>query len=189
MSGLLWREVGGPGVYPPQPQGIYRFTQTAKFWKESEGPDRYRRGMYTYFWRSSPHPLLTTFDAPDATLACTRRVRSNTPLQALTLANDAAFFEMAQALAVRVMREAPCADLERIRHAFRVCLSRSPGEWEARRLSEFLAEQRKHFAAAPRDAEAAAPPGRPAGVSPVEGAAWTAVARVMLNLDELITRE
>ncbi len=188
-SGLLSREVGGPGVYPPQPQGIYRFTQTAKFWKESEGPDRYRRGMYTYFWRSSPHPLLTTFDAPDATLACTRRVRSNTPLQALTLANDAAFFEMAQALAVRMMREAPGADGERIRHAFRACLSRSPGEWETRRLSEFLAEQRKHFAAAPRDAEAAAPPGRPVGVSPVEGAAWTAVARVMLNLDELITRE
>ena len=167
-SGLLCREIGGPGVYPPQPQGVFRFTQTAKYWKESQGPDRYRRGMYTYFWRSSPYPLLTTFDAPDATLACTRRMRSNTPLQALTLANDPAFFEMAQGLAARVLREAPPSDNERIRHAFRICLARLPEERESRRLTELLVKQRRFFA---------------------EGAAWTAVARVLLNLDEFITRE
>src|SRR5262249_54567751 len=108
-SGLLARELGGPSVYPPQPQGIYAFTQQKKYWKESEGPDRYRRTMYTYFWRSSPYPFLTTLDAPDANVSCTRRVRSNTPLQALTLANDRGYFELAQGLAVRVLREIPGA--------------------------------------------------------------------------------
>ena len=124
--------------------------------------------MYTYFWRSSPYPLLTTFDAPDATLACTRRARSNTPLQALTLANDPAFFEMAQALASRVLREAPASDAARIEHAFRLCLSRPPEERELERLKEFLGKQRGFFD---------------------EARAWTALARVILNVDEFITRE
>jgi hypothetical protein len=188
-SGLLSREVGGPGVYPPQPQGIYRFTQTAKYWKESQGPDRYRRGMYTYFWRSSPYPMLMAFDAPDANVACTRRVRSNTPLQALTLANDPAFFEMAQSLAARTLREAPPVEGERIRHAFRLCLARAPAEDEGRRLADYLDSQRRRFAAAPEEAAPASPSGLPEGMAPGEGAAWTAVARVLLNLDELITRE
>ena len=101
-SGLLSPKVGGPSVFPPQPEGVYRFTQIDKGWKASAGEDRYRRGMYTYFWRSAPHPLLVTFDAPDAQPTCTRRNRSNTPLQALTLLNDAGFFEFAQGLAARV---------------------------------------------------------------------------------------
>lgn len=188
-SGLLSREVGGPGVYPPQPEGIYRFTQQVKFWKESTGADRYRRGMYTYFWRSSPYPFLTTFDTPDANTACTRRVRSNTPLQALTLANDRVFIELAQGLAARVLREAPQDDAQRIRHAVRLCVAREPSAVESQRLTEFLASQRSRFAAAPQDAEAVAPADRPAQVDPVEGASWAAVARVLLNLDEFITRE
>ncbi|MBI4602882.1 MAG: PSD1 domain-containing protein [Planctomycetes bacterium] len=169
-SGLLSREIGGPGVYPPQPQGLFRFTQTAKYWKESQGADRYRRGMYTYFWRSSPYPLLATFDAPDATTACTRRARSNTPLQALTLANDPAFFEMAQALGARLLREAPGPDEARVPRAFRLCVARQPSERELARVLELV------------EAERAFPDSTPEGV-------WTAVARTMLNLDELITRE
>jgi hypothetical protein len=145
--------------------------------------------MYTYFWRSSPYPLLMTFDAPDANVACTRRVRSNTPLQSLTLANDPAFFEMAQALAARVLREAPADDGGRLRHAFRLCLARPPEEREGRRLLEFAAAQKKHFEAEAPEAEGAAPPGGPPGLSAAEGAAWTAVARVLMNLDEFITRE
>ena len=189
-SGLLSGDIGGPGVYPPQPAEIYRFTQTKKYWKESQGSDRYRRGMYTYFWRSSPHPALQAFDAPDANVACTRRLRSNTPLQALTLANDPGFFEMAQGLGGRVLREAPRGDTERIRHAFRLCLAREPLADETRRLAEFLDSQRKSFDGADSgDAEAAAPPGLPEGTGAVEGAAWTALARVLLNLDEFITRE
>jgi mono/diheme cytochrome c family protein len=199
VSGLLSREIGGPGVYPPQPQGIYRFTQNVKFWKESEGADRYRRGMYTFFWRSSPHPALSAFDAPDATVACTRRVRSNTPLQALMLANDRAFFEAAQALAARVLGERPCfaapqagaacaCDAERLRHAFRLCLSREPDERESRRLREFLESQRRRYRARPEEAETAAP-ALPAAADLAEAAAWTATARVLINLDEFITRE
>ena len=95
-SGLLTPTVGGPSVFPPQPQGVYAFTQVPREWKAADGPDRYRRGMYTFFWRSAPHPGLTVFDAPDATSACTRRNRSDTPLQALTLLNDQAFFECAR---------------------------------------------------------------------------------------------
>jgi hypothetical protein len=188
-SGLFANEIGGPGVYPPQPQGVFRFTQTVKHWKVSQGPDRYRRGMYTYFWRSSPYPPLMTFDAPDGNVACTRRARSNTPLQALTLANDPAFFEMAQALAARLLREAPASDGARVRHAFRLCLAREPQERESRRLLEFLEKERRQFAGLPRDAEEAAPPGLAREISTVDGAAWTALARVLLNLDEYITRE
>ena len=89
-SGLLNPKIGGPSVFPPQPEGASKLGQIQREWVASEGPDRYRRGMYTYFWRSSPHPGLMVFDAPDSTTSCTRRNRSNTPLQALTLLNDKA---------------------------------------------------------------------------------------------------
>jgi mono/diheme cytochrome c family protein len=163
-SGLLTRKVGGPSVFPPQPEGIYRFTQIDKNWKAATGPDRYRRGMYTYFWRSAPHPGLTVFDAPDATTSCTRRNRSNTPLQALTLLNDKAHYEFARTLAARVLRECHGDDMARIRYAFRLCLARLPNEREQKRLLELWQRQ-------------------PAGEK------WTTVARVLLNLDEFITRE
>jgi mono/diheme cytochrome c family protein len=166
-SGLLTPKIGGPSVHPPQPEGIYRFTQVPRDWKADSGPDRFRRGLYTYFWRSAPHPGLIVFDAPDATSACTRRNRSNTPLQALTLLNDEAFFEFAQALAARVLREAGPDDRERLRHAFRLCLARSPSALEEKRLGELLAT---HTTASLHDA-------------------WITMARVLLNLDEFITRE
>jgi hypothetical protein len=165
-SGLLNRTVGGPSVFPPQPEGIYRFTQIDKQWKASTGPDRYRRGMYTHFWRSAPHPALTVFDTPDASASCTRRNRSNTPLQALTLLNDQGFFEFAQGLAARILKEATGSDEDRLRYAFRLCLTRLPSERELQRLGQLLARQ--------QDGELAA---------------WTTVARVLLNLDEFITRE
>ena len=121
-SGLLMNEVGGPSVFPPQPDGTYRFTQIDKGWKPSNGPERYRRGMYTYFWQSAPHPALIVFNAPDSTTTCTRRNRSNTPLQALTLLNDTGFYEYAQGLATRVLKEAKGADRDRLKYAFRLCL-------------------------------------------------------------------
>ncbi len=168
-SGLLSHKVGGPGIFPPQPDGLYRFTQIDKHWRPNVGPDRYRRGLYTYFWRSAPHPSLTVFDAPDASSTCTRRNRSNTPLQALTLLNDQGQFEFAQALAARVLREAGPDDAGRLRYAFRLCLARPPSGREQQRLGELLARRR---------AEAASP-----------DEAWLTVARVLLNLDEFITRE
>ncbi|HVC98907.1 MAG TPA: DUF1553 domain-containing protein, partial [Pirellulales bacterium] len=190
VAGLLTGEIGGPGVYPPQPQGIYRFTQQVKYWNETTGPDRYRRGMYTYFWRSSPYPFLMTFDTPDANTTCTRRVRSNTPLQALTLANDRVFVEAAQALASRVLREAPSvADAERVHYAFRLCFAREPSAKEASRMGQLLELQRRAFNAAGADAASVAPADRPTETAPAESAAWTALARVLLNLDEFVTRE
>jgi mono/diheme cytochrome c family protein len=174
-SGLLTRTVGGPSIFPPQPEGIYRFTQIDKHWKATTGPDRYRRGLYTYFWRSAPHPGLTVFDAPDATTTCTRRNRSNTPLQALTLLNDQGYFELAQGLARRILREAQPDNAERLRHAFRLCLARGPSVAEQARLTELLARQLAESEASGEDAK--------------QLAAWTTVARVLLNLDEFITRE
>jgi hypothetical protein len=187
-SGLLSHKLGGPSVFPPQPDGVFRFTQIPREWKPSAGPDRYRRGLYTYFWRSAPHPALTVFDAPDSTTTCTRRNRSNTPLQALTLLNDQAFLEFAQGLAGRVLHEAPPTDAERIRHAFRLCLARFPSAREQELLTRLLSRQTTEFAADPEQARKLVP----AGVAPADvsrRAAWTMIARVLQNLDEFITRE
>jgi mono/diheme cytochrome c family protein len=187
-SGLLNPAVGGPSVYPPQPQGVYSFTQVPREWKASVGPDRYRRGLYTFVWRSAPHPALTVFDAPEGTSTCTRRNRSNTPLQALTLLNDQGFVEYAQGLAARVLREEQ-GDAARLDHAFRLCLARAPRPEERAILTRVLARQRIAFAAAPEGAKALLPATLPEGVRPDEFAAWVAVARVLMNLDEFITRE
>ncbi len=189
-SGLLNAHVGGESVFPPQPGGVYAFTQIDKNWRPDAGPDRYRRGMYTYFWRSAPHPGLMAFDAPDGNTTCTRRNRSNTPLQALTLLNDEAFFEFARELAVRGLAECKGDNAERIHHLFRVCLARGPSPREQQRLEQFLARQLAALAKAPA-AEVArlAPAKPPQGVTARQAAAWTMVARVLLNLDEFITRE
>lgn len=181
-SGLLSSKVGGPSVFPPQPDGVYRFTQIDKGWKAADGEDRYRRGMYTYFWRSAPHPQLVTFDAPDASVTCTRRNRSNTPLQALTLLNDSGFYEYAQGLAARIAREAKGDDVEKLKHAFRLCVSRSPNDRELNRLQVFLSRQQSDLKDKPDEAKKLSP-------DAPDHAAWVMVARVLLNLDELITRE
>lgn len=188
-SGLLSTKIGGPSVYPPQPEGVYRFTQINKNWKPDTGADRFRRGLYTYFWRSAPYPLLTVFDAPDANSTCTRRNRSNTPLQALTLLNDQAFFEFAQGLTGRLFQEAKGSDAERLQHAFRLLLARPPRDFEQKRLADLLALQRTGFTAHPQDAKPFAPATLPKDVDLPEFAAWTMVARVLMNLDEFITRE
>ena len=193
VSGLLNRTVGGPSVYPPQPQGVYQFTQVNRSWNTSVGPDRYRRGLYVFFQRSAPYPALTVFDAPDANSTCTRRVRSNTPLQALTLLNDAAYLELARGLGERLIREGPAGDEPRLQFAFKLCLARQPHAAELKRLSDFLARQREEFRAAPAEAQALLLAAAGGNLAPadnaVEIAAWIAVARVLLNLDEFITRE
>jgi len=166
-SGKLNTKVGGPGVYPPQPKEVFAFTQSQRTWPESKGPDRYRRGVYTYIWRQSQHPLLTTFDGADAQTACTKRNRSNTPLQALHLANDPVFVELATELGRRVEKDGGADDAARVRFAYRACFGRDPTTQEAARVLAYLEAQRRTNAAT----------------------AWPATARVLMNLDEFITRE
>ncbi|QDU05750.1 Planctomycete cytochrome C [Gimesia chilikensis] len=188
-SGLLSRKIGGPSVYPPQPEGIYVLTQNKKSWPEEQNEDRYRRGMYTYFWRSSPYPMLPTFDAPNSNTTCTRRVRSNTPLQALTLANDHSLFELTQGFALRILQEGPPYDEGRIRAAFEICLSRAPSDRELEVMTGYLQEQRAQFKQSPEAAAQVAADDIPKQIDVIEAASWTAVARVLMNLDEFITRE
>jgi hypothetical protein len=188
-SGLLSNRIGGPSVYPPQPSGVYAFTQRKAAWPTSQGVDRYRRGMYTFFMRSAPHPLFETFDTPKFNTTCTRRSRSNTPLQAMAMANDQAMIEIARALALRLLGESHGDDRARVRQAFRYCLARPPADREMKRLLEFVDQQRKAFVDEEPAATLLAGDATPPGVPPAEVAAWTAVSRVVMNLDEFITRE
>lgn len=188
-SGLLTTELGGPPVYPPQPDGVFDFTQDKKPWTTATDRNRYRKAMYTQLWRSSLYPSMTVFDFPDANVACTRRIRSNTPLQSLTLANDLTFVEFARGLAVRLLSSSAEDDSHRLILACDLCLSREPNSIELARLRNFLQQQRVRFAADETAAGQFAPGALPGGISAVEGAAWTALSRVLMNLDEFITRE
>ncbi|MFN3326610.1 MAG: DUF1553 domain-containing protein [Bryobacteraceae bacterium] len=188
-SGMLVPKVGGPSVFPPQPAAAMSASQVKKTWTASTGEDRYRRGMYTYFWRVTPNPALIVFDAPGATFACTRRTRSNTPLQALTLLNELSFHEFYQGFAARVLREAGPAFEDRLGRAFRLALSREPRPKELKRLRALYAAERDALLTHPPEAESLAGAASPAGANRTEMAAWVAIARVLMNTDEFMTRE
>jgi mono/diheme cytochrome c family protein len=190
-SGLLSHKLKGPSVFPPQPDGVMLLTRNpGRRWVVSPGEDRYRRGMYTHFWRSTPHPFLKVFNAPESNTTCTRRDRANTPLQALTLLNDEMFMEAAYALAVRVLTDGALADdRAKIEHLWRLVLSREPTSFELAALAELLAAERADVEDA-GDLPKFAPLSRlPADFDRAELVAWTSLARVVLNLDEFITRE
>ena len=196
-SGLLKGKLGGPSVYPPAPEFLFQppVSYGPKIWKQAVGDDRYRRAIYTFRYRSVPYPALQTFDAPNGDFSCVRRVRSNTPLQALVTLNEPLFVECAQALALRTLREGGPGDEARLTYAFRCCLARAPDDAECKELLALLNREAKHFAegwADPREAAFPAssqPPELPEGATPTQLAAWTMVARVLLNLDETITKE
>jgi hypothetical protein len=206
-SGLLTDTVGGPSVYPPIPDGAMSVTQVSGTWPTATGPDRYRRGLYTFFRRSAAYPGLVVFDAPDATSACTRRVRSNTPLQALTTLNDETFLEFAEGLAARVLKEAPPENKDRIRYAYMLALGRQPRPGEEDRIERFLSRQSDEYKTKPARATELIykggkfgpdgipvnpPPPKLAAMLPADlplEAVWTGVARVLLNLDDFLTRE
>ncbi len=196
-SGLLNSKVGGESVFPPVPDWMFLppVSYGPKVWKESQGPDRYRRAMYTFRYRSLPYPLLQTFDAPNGDAACVRRARSNTPLQALTALNEPVFVECAQALGLKTLREGGVTDEERLAYAFRRCLSRPPSPEEKQVLLSLLGKEKERFSkpdAKPLElatADPARPPSLPDGATAADLAAWTVVARVLLNLDETVTRE
>lgn len=190
-SGLLEPKIGGPSVRPPQPEGVYAFTQNNKNWRADDGPNRYRRGLYIRFYRSAPYPMLQTFDTPDMQTVCTARVRSNTPLQSLTMANSEAMFEMAQGMATRLLKEVAGEDSlakrERAKLAFLLCYGRAAAEAEIESVIAYQEKQAEQFGADPEAAKAVAP--AEFASAPVEPASWTAVARALMNTDEFITRE
>jgi hypothetical protein len=148
-SGLLSPKIGGPPVYPPIPDGVMGQGQVKRVWAVSKGADKYRRGLYTFIYRASPPPSLSVFDAPEGFSSCTRRIRSNTPLQALTLMNDNGFFEFATALEKIIQKDG-------LETAFRRCTARAP---------------------------------KPDEVALLQRLDTLNAARVLLNLDETVTRE
>ncbi len=187
-SGLLSEKLGGASVYPPQPAGVLELAWGGGGWPTSEGADRFRRGLYTYLKRTSPYAQFTTFDAPSGENCVVRRERSNTPLQALTLLNDTVFVDAAQALARRVLKSSDAAVDARARALFRSCLTREPTSEELGDLQKFYQAQRARLEQGQLDAKAIA--GKDSAADQVvELAAWTLVARAVLNLDEFVTKE
>ena len=191
-GGLLSPKLFGKPVRPPKPDmGLSTAFGRGNDWMTSSGEDRYRRAIYTEVRRNSPYPSFSTFDAPNREVCTLRRGRTNTPLQALVTLNDPAFIEAAQGLARRVIAEAGPAREQRIRHAFRIVLSRTPSETELRRLGSLLEESWNNFSADKERAlkMAVDPIGPlPSGFDPVELATWTAFSNVLLNLDETLMR-
>jgi mono/diheme cytochrome c family protein len=163
-SGLLNDEIGGRSVKPPQPDGVNElgYARTNVKYQESPGKLKYRRGLYVHYQRTTPYPFLVNFDEPDSVMSCPRRRMSNTPLQSLNLLNDPVFFEAAGALAERVQQQALGDTFnDRLSYAFELCLGREPTAAEKDRLATYFDKQQD----------------------------WTGISRVLLNLDEFITRE
>src|SRR5262245_36380522 len=196
-SGLLNPKVGGPSVFPPAPDFLFLppASYGPKPWDESRNEDRYRRALYTFRYRSTPYPALQAFDAPNGDFSCVRRTRSNTPTQALTTLNETIFLEAARALALKTAKEGGATDASRLEFAFRRVLTRRPTQQESAELTGLLNRQRERFAAGELNPWnlATSDPDKsfalPKGVRMDDLAAWTAVARVLLNLDEAITKE
>jgi hypothetical protein len=195
-SGLLNPKLGGPSVMPPAPSFLFQppASYGPKIWDEETGPDRYRRALYTFRYRSLPYPVLQTFDAPNGDFSCVQRLRSNTPLQALASLNEVLFLEAAQSLARRAIEHGQ-TDAERITYAFRSCLTREPDADELTELTRLLARQKSYISEGwvnPSDlatGKTEAPKKLPNKATPTELAAYTVVSRVLLNLDETITKE
>ena len=196
-SGLLNDQVGGPSVFAPAPQ--FLFNPPASYapfnWPEATGPERYRRGMYTFRRRSTPYPMLAVFDAPNGDFSCVRRARSNSPLQALVSLNETIFVECAQALARKTLASGGPTDQSRIDFAFRQTLGRAPTPAERSELVRLLQKQERRIGEGWVNASELAtgrnepPQDLPKGTTPAQLAAYTVVSRALLNLDETITKE
>jgi mono/diheme cytochrome c family protein len=195
-SGLLTEKVGGPSVFAPAP--AYLFLPPASYapftWTEATGPDRYRRAIYTFRRRSTPYPFLQTFDTPNGDSSCVRRLRSNTPLQALMTLNETVSMECAQHLALLALEKGGKSDEERITYAFRRAVARKPSKDELADLTALLEKETKHIGEGWVNASELATgkaelPKLPPGATPTQLAAYTVVSRVLLNLDETITKE
>ena len=193
LSGLLTEKIGGPSVYPPQPPGMWRaaFNGADRKWKTSEGEDRYRRGLYTFWRRSVPYPSMATFDAPSREVCNVRRIRTNTPLQAFVTLNDPVYVEIAQALARRILTEGGGSDADRIEFALRLVQVRPPNDSERETVAGLLRDELASFRSDPENAKTLATSeieSVPEGVDLAELAAWTSVANILLNLDSVLTK-
>lgn len=167
ISGLLAPGIGGPSVMPFQPAGVENAAYAGDRWRNAEGADRFRRGLYTFWRRTGHYATFAAFDAPSREFTCARRPRSNTPLQALALLNDPAFVEAAAAFGRRLVALPAADEDERLRQGFRLCTARWPAEAELTILRELLAAER---------------------AATTEASAWTLVASVLLNLDETLSK-
>jgi hypothetical protein len=200
-SGLLSRKIGGPSVMPPQPDGLWNSPYSSEKWRTSSGEDKYRRGLYTYWKRTSPYPSFMSFDAPSREFCVVRRPRTNTPLQALTLLNDPVYVEAAQALARRMLNEGGDDAASRVTRGFRQVLARVPAPGEVEPLVSLYKNEVEHYRHDKAAAEALAGKldekttgdqsnegAKSKTVDTAELAAWTVVANVLLNLDEAVTK-
>lgn len=189
LSGLLSPKMGGPSVYPPQPDGLWSvaFNGGQNGYPTSAGEDRHRRGLYTFWRRTAPNPTMTTFDAPSRETCTIRRVPTNTPLQAFVTLNDPVFVECAQALAQRILKEGSGSVEERLRWALQLCLGKPGTEKQVAALRALFDSEMQNYQAHPNEAKQLAG-SLPAGLEAAEAAAWTVVANVLLNLDAVLTR-
>jgi hypothetical protein len=189
VSGLISLKMGGPPVMPPQPEGLWRSTYSGQKWVNAEGEDRFRRGLYTYLKRTTPFPSFTTFDAGSGEVCQIRRIRTNTPLQALITLNDPVFLEAAAALAKRMVNEATDTEARAAR-GLRLALIRPVREGEVQPLVRLYHDAEKTFAAAPEKAKTLleASRAKPDNINANEFAAWIVTANAILNLDEFLSR-
>ncbi len=195
LSHSLVDEIGGPSVRPYQPAGVWKAVGYSRSntvnYKAGQGPDLYRRSLYTFWKRTAPPPSMVAFDAPSREQCTVRRARTNTPLQSLALLNDVQMVEAARGLAKRILTECQGSLTDRAQHGFRLVTSRTPSEQETQILLQVIEEQLSAFTSDPAGADALVAMGaRPApeGLATVELAAWTHVSLLLLNLDEVITR-
>ncbi|MCH2212215.1 MAG: PSD1 and planctomycete cytochrome C domain-containing protein [Fuerstiella sp.] len=190
VSGLLSPQIGGPSVFPPLPSGVAELSYANRFkWKTSEGNDGHRRGMYTFFKRTAPHPTLISFDCPDSNTSRLQRESSNTPLQALITLNNEVYAEAAQALVRRIFEEAGDGDRKQLMRAMRLCIARIPEDPELDRFAEFLSTSREYYRVHLDDAKLLTEKHPVKQLEPEENAAWVATVRMILNLDEFIVRD
>jgi hypothetical protein len=190
VSGLLSEKMGGPAVMPPQPSGLWRSTYNGKNWIDAEGQDRFRRGIYTYLKRTTPYPTFTSFDAGSGEVCLVRRIRTNTPLQALITLNDPVYLEAAAALSNRMIDSAPNLE-ERLTHGLRLALIRPVTDSDIQPLSELFKDASAAYEADPKQANELIESARgkcPDNIPNHEYAAWIVTASAILNLDEFLSR-
>ena len=185
-SGLLTRKIGGASVYPLQPEGVWKNPYSSEKWNTSQGDDLYRRSLYTFIRRTSPHPAMMNFDASSRESCTVRRPRTNTPLQSLTLLNDEAALDNARALAQRMLKEGGEALKAQLVYGFRLCTSRHPKAVEIARLITLYEQQLQIYRT---DEKAARALTKEVQFPGAEFAARVIVANVLLNLDETLTKE